>query len=424
MLSDTDKNWLHRSDLQISFRVIAVDINTSTFKQIIFVTTRVIKSFMATRKQKTLFSIGVYYILFVEILTLLVLRCPAHQEHFDKEKQFFADLAASIHSQIEQLAQGTHAKQQHEQQQQETIPTISFPPNNNQLTQEDYGDGPAGASRLPLSVGGGGESSITPLAEMIPPMHPKLDSLVKGIFGEGVPLNFTFDFENSTVSVPLSMVAQNLNISDVHMYSPMTNFPLEFVSHNMTYNISISAASIPMGIELHPENSTIPLTLSIDGNNNIPVTLNVQKLESPLLNYVAFGIMGGLNVLALLMIVIQQFSISKLRRRVDAIDVCNEVASGKRVRVGNAWHRSINGESGRSHHEIDPLLSHRNIVNEDDSSSSSSSSSPTKSLSNHCTMCTTCGQVNGKTPFCFNCGTKLSSPSLDDSSINMAGIRS
>eukprot|EP01132_Coremiostelium_polycephalum_P009622 gene9622-11792_t len=140
------------------------------------------------------------------------------------------------------------------------------------------------------------------------------------------PLNLTFEIKNSTVSVPVSMVTENLNISDVYMYSPHVEFPLTFNSENMSYDIDIKSNNLPMTLNLNPDNgSTIPISLMIQGSNSIPVTLQIQSLDAPFINWILFSLLAFFNFLALGLVIVQHFTISRLRRRLDAIDICNQV---------------------------------------------------------------------------------------------------
>ncbi|GAM29001.1 hypothetical protein SAMD00019534_121770, partial [Acytostelium subglobosum LB1] len=214
------------------------------------------------------------------------------------------------------------------------------------------------------------------------------------------PLNLTVEFNNSTVSLPLQMYTENLNVSNVQMYAPYVEFPLTFNSKNMSYDIGITAQNLPMSITLQPNATVVPLTLSIEGDNNIPIAIEVKNFTSPVLNWVALGLLGTLNVIGLGMIIYQQTVLMNLRRRMDDIEVCNDVIKGRRVKVGHRWYHSINNNDDEE--------------NSDSSNNNKAISEQHKQLqqqapqlSNFCLLCSQCGQVNGRTKFCFNCGNAL-----------------
>eukprot|EP01133_Synstelium_polycarpum_P017195 gene17195-20490_t len=134
------------------------------------------------------------------------------------------------------------------------------------------------------------------------------------------PMNLTFDFPNSTVSLPIRMYTQNVNVSDVQMFAPHVEFPLTFHSENMTYEIDIHSNSLPMSISLKPNNSVVPISLSVVGDNNMPLTVEIQRINVPLINWLAFGFLGTLVLVSLVLITYQQFALMSLKRRLDQID--------------------------------------------------------------------------------------------------------
>ncbi|KYQ88350.1 hypothetical protein DLAC_11050 [Tieghemostelium lacteum] len=202
------------------------------------------------------------------------------------------------------------------------------------------------------------------------------------------PMNITMDVTNSTMSLPLSIIADNLNISDVFLYSPNVELPLTFAAKNMTYNISIHSDTLPMALNLHPSNqSTIPISLIIQGSNSIPVNLQVESMQAPIINWVAFSLLGLFNLIFLGWLIFQQTTLNSLKKRLDAIDIGNQVMEGKRYKKGNIWYNSLPDKQQDNHHD--------NVIVD------------FKNLSNHTVICTYCGQVNGKTKFCFECGESL-----------------
>ncbi|KAF2077265.1 hypothetical protein CYY_001454 [Polysphondylium violaceum] len=241
------------------------------------------------------------------------------------------------------------------------------------------------------------------------------------------PVNFTFDVNNSSVNLPMSIIADKLNISDVRMYSPSVVFPLTFQSTNMTYEIALQSQNLPMTLNLSPNGSEVPISLSIQGSNSIPVTLHLDRLETPLLNYIIIGLLSGLIFICLAINVYQQISINSLKKRLDRIDISDQVLYGKRYKQGNTWYCSINNQdphlNNNNNNNSNNMNMNNNNINTivDDvleirpsspniNNNSINNQQNNQTLSNHCIMCTSCGItiiINGKTRFCFQCGNSI-----------------
>ncbi|EFA75979.1 hypothetical protein PPL_10557 [Heterostelium album PN500] len=103
-------------------------------------------------------------------------------------------------------------------------------------------------------------------------------------------------------------------------------------------------------------------------------------------------------------------------RRLDDIDIANQVHQGKRVKIGHRWYHTINNNNNNNsnNNDINELsinsdnddnINNNNINNNNNNSNIADSSK-------YLIVCHKCGQVNGKTNFCFQCGNPLQIGSL------------
>ncbi|KAM9953013.1 hypothetical protein ACTFIR_008071 [Dictyostelium discoideum] len=352
------------------------------------------------KKSKSLywFFVGILYILIWETII-----CIAYKE-IESEKQVYRDISKSIFQNL-----------------QESIDRQSKDDNNNNNNNNNnYGindeddniiriDKPINEPYSPSPLPSPStiiKTTTTPdsLSKLSSKFEPS--SIVKDLVSDLPPFYFSFNVTNSSMTLPMNMTWDKFNVSDINISAPHIEFPLDFSASNMTFNISVEAETFPIAMNLIANKSDVPISLGIYGADSIPVTLNVGKMEAPLLNYFFFAIFGSINGILLIWVIIQQICIQKLKKRLDTIDISNDVLKGKRYKRGNVWYKSINSDDVTSDNEIlnNARNSNRDQIIDINNNTDNNNNNINQSL---ISICKQCGQTNGKTKFCFDCGSSL-----------------
>ncbi|KAN0053282.1 hypothetical protein ACTA71_009731 [Dictyostelium dimigraforme] len=335
------------------------------------------------KKSKSLywFFVGILYILIWETTN----------KEIESEKQVYRDISKSIFQNL-----------------QESIDRQTKQNNNDNYEINDDEDD--NIIRIDKPINGKELLPSTP-DSLSKALNFKPSSIVKDLVSDLPPLYLSFNVTNSSMTLPMNMTWDRFNVSDINISAPHIEFPLDFSANNMSFNISVEAETFPIAMNLIANKSDVPISLGIYGADSIPVTLNVGKMEAPLLNYFFFAIFGCINGALLIWIIIQQICIHNLRKRLDAIDISNDVLNGKRYKRGNIWYKSINSDIN-SDNEVSSngRTSNRDQIidiNNSDDSNNNNNNSNNNSNQSLVSICKQCGQTNGKTKFCFNCGSSL-----------------
>ncbi|KAK5582845.1 hypothetical protein RB653_004434 [Dictyostelium firmibasis] len=338
------------------------------------------------KKSKSLywFFVGILYILIWETII-----CIAYKE-IESEKQVYRDISKSIFQNLQESI---------DRQTKQDIDNNNYKINqdNDNIIRIDK------PTNEPPPI-----TTTTTTMDSLSSFKPS--SIVDKMIGELPPFYFTFNVTNSSMTMPMNMTWDKFNVSDINISAPHIEFPLDFSANNMTFNISVEAETFPISMNLIANKSDVPISLGIYGADSIPVTLNVNKMEAPLLNYFFFAIFGAINGILLIWVIIQQVSIQNLKKRLDTIDISNDVLKGKRYKRGNVWYKSINSDVNDHSSENEILTNSRSSnrdqiidINGNDTNNSNNSNINHSLVS----ICKQCGQTNGKTKFCFNCGSSL-----------------
>ncbi|KAM9989458.1 hypothetical protein ACTFIY_005503 [Dictyostelium cf. discoideum] len=346
------------------------------------------------KKSKSLywFFVGILYILIWETII-----CIANKE-IESEKQVYRDISKSIFQNL-----------------QESIDRQSKD-NNNNNNNNGINDEDDNIIRIDKPINEADLATIKTTPDSLSKLSSKFEpsSIVKDLVSDLPPFYFSFNVTNSSMTLPMNMTWDKFNVSDINISAPHIEFPLDFSANNMTFNISVEAETFPIAMNLIANKSDVPISLGIYGADSIPVTLNVGKMEAPLLNYFFFAVFGSINGILLIWVIIQQICIQNLKKRLDTIDISNDVLKGKRYKRGNVWYKSINSDDVTSDNEILNNNNNNNSrnsnrdqiidINNTDNNNNNNNHNHNQSL---ISICKQCGQTNGKTKFCFDCGSSL-----------------
>ncbi|KAN0006721.1 hypothetical protein ACTFIU_004912 [Dictyostelium citrinum] len=354
------------------------------------------------KKSKSLywFFVGILYILIWETII-----CIAYKD-IESEKQVYRDISKSIFQNLQESID-RQPKQDNNNNNKNNNNNYNNDNNNYRINEEDDN-----IIRIDKPINEAPSTITTPTQSDSLSKLSKFDpsSIVKDFISDLPPFYFSFNVTNSSMTLPMNMTWDKFNVSDINISSPHIEFPLDFSANNMSFNISVEAETFPIAMNLIANKSDVPISLGIYGADSIPVTLNVGKMEAPLLNYFFFAIFGSINGILLIWVIIQQICIQNLRKRLDTIDIANDVLKGKRYKRGNVWYKSINSDDVTSDNEVlnNSRSSNRDqiidINNSDGINRNHSSNNINQSL---ISICKQCGQTNGKTKFCFDCGSSL-----------------
>ncbi|EGC35588.1 hypothetical protein DICPUDRAFT_78719 [Dictyostelium purpureum] len=260
------------------------------------------------KKNSYWFVIGILYILIWETIC-----CFSYStKEIEREKQIYRDISKSIFQNLEALSGGSQENGNHNED--DTIYIDKFEDEDKEKSGIDLDSGDI-KPKTTTSI-----KKTTPINKKI---IPDLRELLP-------PLNLTFDVKNSSMNIPTYVNTDSFSLSDININS--THFGMQ--SDNIKMNISVEANQFPISMNLISNKSDVPISLGIYGANNIPVNLIVSSLDTPALNYLVIFVFGSINFILVVFVVTQQISICKLKKRLDAIDISNQVLKGKRFKKG------------------------------------------------------------------------------------------